>query len=384
MIVLVKNADVYAPKHVGRRDILICDQKIAAIEEKIEISAPDLKVMDVQGKALVPGFLDGHMHITGGGGEDGYASRVPECRLSELVSVGITTVLGLLGTDSISRSLENLYAKACALDNEGISAYMLTGGYRYPSPTITGNVMKDIYLINKVIGVKIAASDHRSSALSSNEFARLATEARIGGLISGKPGLVVVHMGNSEKTLQPIYDMLNSSDVPINNILPTHCGRGERLFQAAVEYGKRGGNFDLTAVPQNGGAQTTAAEWVKKALDAGVDIKQITISSDAYGSQPKFNERMECIGIEYAKGPLLHEELKRMVQEWGMPLEIALMPITQNVAERMGLRGKKGVLEKGSHADFVVMDKGLNICHVFAKGKAAVLDGKILMKGVYE
>ncbi|MFT4006308.1 MAG: beta-aspartyl-peptidase [Lacrimispora sp.] len=385
IIKLLKNADVYAPEHLGLRDILICDTKIASIEPRIDATVPGLEVVDLKGQRLVPGYMDGHTHITGGGGENSFSSRVPESRISEVVSTGVTTVLGLLGTDTVTRSSENLLAKAREFEQNGISAYMLTGGYRYPSPLLTGSIMNDIVLIDKVIGVKIAVSDHRSSATSTPELARLCSDARVGGMISGKAGLVVMHMGSSAKGLKPIYEMLEYSDVPMGNILPTHCERCEPLFTEAVQYAKKGGNFDLTAAtPDEAKLEGGAAHFVRRALDAGADISHITISSDSYGSIPVFNEKMECVGISYAHGPVLHDEIRRMVEAEGISIETALCPITKNVAERMGLRGKKGIIAPGADADFVVWDNDMNIEQVFAKGKTAFENGRPLLRGRYE
>ena len=93
-----------------------------------------------------------------------------------------------LGTDSFTRSVENLVAKAKGLNEEGITTYCLTGAYEYPSPTLTGRVDKDIAYINEVIGCKLAISDHRSSHVTRQELLRLATQVRLGSLIGGKPG----------------------------------------------------------------------------------------------------------------------------------------------------------------------------------------------------
>ena len=206
MIKVIKHADVYAPQHLGLRDILICGETICAVEERIELTATGapVEVIDLHGAAVGPGYLDGHVHVTGGGGEQGPASRVPECRVSELVSCGVTTVLGLLGTDCITRSLENLQAKTRALSQEGISAYMLTGSYRIPSPTLTGSVMRDMVLVKEVIGTKVALSDHRCSAPTAEELARLFSETRVGGMVGGKSGLTVVHMGAGATGVEPL------------------------------------------------------------------------------------------------------------------------------------------------------------------------------------
>lgn len=387
MIKLIKNADVYAPEHLGVRDILICGEKICTVGEHLDVKEAEgiIEVIDLHGAAIGPGYIDGHVHITGGGGEQGPGSRVPESKVSEIVSCGVTTVLALLGTDCISRSLENVLAKSRALTEDGISVYMLTGSYRVPSPTLTGSVMRDIVLIDKVIGVKVAYSDHRCSVPAVEELARLFAEARVGGMVGGKSGLTVIHMGRGAVGTAGLVKAAEMSDVSLDKILPTHCGRNERTFQDAVFYSKKGGNFDLTAdapadAAQNGGA----ARWVSKALEQGVDISQITISSDGYGSQPIFNEKMECIGMTYSRCNTLHDEFCRMVKNEQIPMEIALKTITSNVAVRMGLTGQKGVIAPGADADLVVWDEKLEISKVYARGKLAYADGKSILKGRFE
>ena len=151
MIKLIKNANVYAPEHIGMRDILICGNKITRMAETIEgyDMLPDVDVYDARGMIVAPGLIDLHVHVTGGGGEQGPSSRVPEIALSELLLNGVTTCVGMLGTDGTSRSLENLLSKCKALNEEGMTCYMLTGAYQYPSPNLTGSVIRDIMLIDE-------------------------------------------------------------------------------------------------------------------------------------------------------------------------------------------------------------------------------------------
>ena len=387
MMKIIRNADVYAPKHLGTKDILICGETICAVEEKITVNATSVpvEVIDLHGATVGPGYLDGHVHVTGGGGEQGPASRVPECQVSELVSCGVTTVLALLGTDCITRSLENLLSKTRALTQEGISAYMLTGAYRIPSPTLTGSVMRDIVLINEVIGTKVALSDHRSSAPTAEELARLFSEARVGGMVGGKSGLAVIHMGAGSTGIEPLIKAAEMSDTNLSKILPTHCGRNDRVFQDAIRYSQMGGNFDLTAdAPVDAARSGGAARLVARALEQGVSITKITISSDGYGSQPVFNENLECVGMTYSRCNTIHDELCRMVTKEHIPMEEALQTITSNVANRMGLSGRKGVITPGADADLVVWDDRLRIVQVYARGKLAYSGGKPLLKGGFE
>ena len=104
MQLLIKGADVYAPEALGRKDILITHGKILAIEENINESGlvGPLEVIDGQGKLAIPGLVDTHQHFIGGGGEGGYRTRTPELTLTQQTLNGVTTALGLLGTDSLS------------------------------------------------------------------------------------------------------------------------------------------------------------------------------------------------------------------------------------------------------------------------------------------
>lgn len=49
----------------------------------------------------MPGFIDGHIRITGDGGESGFTSKTPQIALSKLTTSGITTVVSFLGTVGI-------------------------------------------------------------------------------------------------------------------------------------------------------------------------------------------------------------------------------------------------------------------------------------------
>lgn len=384
MLKLWKNCDVYAPAHLGKRDILIINDKIYKVEPNLSVweTLPDTEVFDLCGSIVCPGLVDIHVHITGGGGEQGPASRVPEIQLTDLTLNGVTTVMGLLGTDGISRSLENLLYKCRALEEEGITTRMLTGSYRYPSPTLTGDVMRDIALMDKVIGVKLAISDHRSSNVSGEELARLATEVRIGGMLSGKPGIVVLHLGTSPRRLAPLFDALACSDVPPQNFLPAHCCRSPELVSEAVRFNNMGGTIDFTADLPESEAGTTAA--LCSALRQGADPSRVTMSSDGGGSQPSFDAQGNCIGLTYVTPVTLLQELRRMLSREGLDLQTALRFFTENPARVLGLAGVKGVIAPGVDADLLALDSQYRVRHLLTRGRTAVLDGAAVMKGRFE
>ncbi len=381
----MKNASIYAPEPLGVRDILIAGEKILRIDENIAgyEELPDVKVYDLQGKTVVPGYIDLHVHITGGGGEQGPASRVPEAQLSVFFKNGITTVVGLLGTDGVTRSIENLVAKARALTEEGMTVYTLTSAYGYPPTTVTGSVEKDIIMIPPMIGVKVAVSDHRSSNPTGEELTRLATAARRAGLLSGTAGLVTMHMGSGKGKLDPIFYVLDHSDVPAKNLLPTHILRSQELIEAGAELVRRGGFIDCTAGSDDVEVYQSAEKLLNLLHQEGVDTDHVTLSSDAFGSQPRFDDKGECIGLTYASPKYLHRTVQILVQK-GMKLEEALKLLTSTPAHLLAKDGVKGCVAAGADADLLVLDADLEIDSLFARGKCAVWEGQIQMKGRFE
>ena len=222
-MLLVKNAKVYAPEYLGVKDILIAGGRIERIADHLP-EYEGCEVIDGTGKIVTPGIIDRHVHVTGGGGEGSFHTQAPQVQLSSLIKGGVTTVLGLLGTDGISRSVENLLAKVKALKEEGISAYAICGAYGYPSTTVTGSVSKDIMFIDEILGVKLAISDHRAPNITTEELIRLASDVRTAGMLSGKPGFICLHMGGDKRALKPVFEALERTSIPPKTFQPTHVG----------------------------------------------------------------------------------------------------------------------------------------------------------------
>ncbi|MFT6559145.1 beta-aspartyl-peptidase, partial [Sneathiella sp.] len=294
MLTLIKNANLYTPKPLGTCDILIADTKIAAIESDLTLTGfPHLNVIDAKNRIVTPGIVDGHVHLIGGGGEGGFATRTPEANLSDLVKGGVTTVVGLLGTDCVTRHVGSLFAKTKALNVEGITAFMLTGGYPVPSPVATVGIREDIVFMDPVIGLKIAVNDHRSSHPSVHELARVSSEARTAGLTANKAGCIVVHMGGGKNGFALLNAVLEETDLPIRQFIPTHVNRHKPLYNQALEWTKKGGFIDLTAGinPERGArGSIKVSEAIAQCYRDKYDMGRICISSDANGSVPVFDE----------------------------------------------------------------------------------------------
>ena len=389
MLTLIKNGEVFAPEYLGKKDILLVDRKIGFIQDEIELpeNFVEIKVIDAKGKKVVPGFIDSHVHLIGGGGEGGFRTRTPEIQLTQATTAGVTTLVGVLGTDGTTRTMPSLIAKARALEEEGITTYVQTGSYQVPVKTLTGKIEDDIILVDKIIGAgEIAIADHRSSQPTAEELAKIASAARIGGMLSGKSGIVNVHVGDSHDHLKVIEQVIENTDIPIRQFYPTHMNRNPHLFEAGIEYAKKGGWIDFTtsSIPkflEEGEVKCSVA--LKRMLEAGVDIGQITFTSDGQASLPDFDKNGELIGLQIGQVSSLYEAVKDAVLNEGIPLEVAIRVITANPAAVLKL-SQKGRIETGRDADLVLLDENLEIDTVIAMGSVMVEKRVPLVKGTFE
>ena len=380
MFLLIKNADVYAPQHLGIQDLLIVGEKIALVDKHINTNGLQAKIIDAEGKILTPGFIDQHVHITGGGGQQGFASLVPEVTVSELVSCGTTTVVGLLGTDGFVKDLATLYAKTKALDQEGLTAYMLTGYYSLPTPTLTHSVAEDLIYIDKVIGCKLAMSDDRSPFPDKKEILRLVNQVRLGGFTSGKTGILHIHLGNLPEGIELLLEIARQYPTLTHYLSPTHLIRTETLFEQAIEFAQCGGMIDFST----GGTRfDLPRHCVMKALGKGVPLEQITFSSDGHGGVRRTDP---ISGITTYRPAPLHlnlQEVIALVQECELPLEQALCLITTNPARNLHLP-HKGRIAPGYDADLCLLDNRLQLTDVLVRGSMAMKNKSIIKKGRYE
>ncbi len=383
MIKIIKNVEVYSPEFLGINDILIVNEKIIKVSKDIKLKGVEYEEIDCTGKKAVPGYIDQHVHITGGGGEGSFKTRVPEAPLSKFIESGITTVVGLLGTDGTTRSVENLLAKAKGLNEEGITAYILTGAYEYPSPTLTGNIRKDITFIKEVIGVKIAISDHRAVHIDESILENLAAEVRNGGMFSGKSGIVTLHMGDGKKNLDQVINVVNNTNIPIKHFIPTHVNRKKEVFESAIKFLKMGGVIDFTtSIPEDD--YISSSKGVNVIKEMGLPLDRITFSSDGFGSWSDYDERGNLIKIGYSSLLSNHNEIKKLIINYKFSLSEAIQFLTINPAKELFIYPDKGAILEGSDADILLLDDDYDICDVFARGKLMMKNKKIIVKGTYE
>ena len=346
--------------------------------ESFAVSGLHVVDIDARGRRLIPGLMDLHVHVTGGGGECGPASRVPPITVAALAQAGITSVVGVLGTDGTTRTMASLVARTLGLRQEGLSAWCYTGSYEVPPKTLTGSVRDDLVFVDPIIGVgELALSDHRSSQPTLDELLRVAADAHVGGIMAGKAGIVHLHLGDGARGLELVRRALDLSELPARTFHPTHVNRRAALFDEALGVAARGCTIDVTAFPPeapplNVGPDSTldAAEAIARYFAAKLPPERLTCSSDGAGCLPVFDSDGQMVAMDVGKPAVLLETVRQLLGR-DLALEKILPVFTSNVARLLRLP-HKGRIEVGADADLVLLDHAGHAELVLARGRVLV------------
>lgn len=389
MLTLLRNANVFAPEPLGRRDLLVGDERIVWMSDSEAAITPlpaaiAVTEIDLGGRTLIPGLIDGHAHLTGGGGEAGPHTRVPPPTLSHYTMAGVTTVVGVLGTDDVTRTAGELVTTARGLVAEGLSAWCHCGGYHLPPRTVTGTVRGDLTYVDRIIGVgELAISDHRSSQPTLDELLRVAADAHVGGLMSGKAGIVHLHVGDGARGLDLVRRALDASEIPARVFNPTHVNRRGALFDEAIALAMRGCYVDVTSFDVAPDEDAwSAADALERYLAAAAPPDRITVSSDGGGCLPVFDREGQVVRMGVGDSGTLMRTVRSLLER-GIPLDAVLPAFTSNVATLLRLH-RKGRVGVGYDADLVTLDEHIGVRDVMARGAWHVRDGQLLRRGTFE
>lgn len=377
---LIRNARIYDRGQQSLSDILIVAGKIAAIEDKISLQGVDCEEFDAGGRLVTPGLIDLHVHTIGGGGQTGFASLAPEVKVSSLVKCGTTTVVGTLGTDGFVKTLPQLYAKTMSLRANNISAYMLTGFYGLPTPTITDCIANDLIFVDPVIGCKIAICDDRSSFPTELELLRIINQVRLGGFTSSKGGIMHIHLGALSDGMDLLMSIAKQYPSLISYISPTHTIRTETLFNQAIDFAKMGGMIDVST----GGTKFMEPyKVIMYALERGAPMGSMTFSSDGNGGVRKVDPEK---GIDtYSLAPLdgnLAQTVK-LITDGGLSPAEAFKLTTENAAKTIKVK-TKGFVKVGYDADLCLFDSDYKLTDVISQGEFMMRDAAVVRIGNFE
>jgi beta-aspartyl-dipeptidase (metallo-type) len=384
--ILLKGGHVFDPEDRGVADVLILNGRIAAVGPHLAppTGIGEGEVLGAADRIVLPGLIDGHIHVMGASGLGGPLTRSPDLQIERIVGVGVTTVISPLGADSLSRSIPCLLARAAALECEGISAYCYTGGWKLPVPTLTGDPQADVAFVDRVLGIKVAISEPLAPIYGTDELCRLAHAAYTGGRLAGKRAVLHAHIGDHPEGLMPLREVQRRTGIPRDRLLAIHVNRNPVLWKQAMEYARDGGSIDLTAMqrPETGHPHAIRpAEAIREALAAGVPAARITLSTDSGVPYPRLNAAGQVIG-QFMAGPDALLEVVRGLAQAGLSWGQAAAFATRHVADLLGL-GRKGGLAAGSDADILILDAGGTVERVYARGRLLVDQGAPILRGAF-
>ena len=385
-LTLLKNADVYAPAHLGQRDILVAAGQVVAIEPLIDSAHyPHAHVVDLNNARVVPGLVDGHLHQIGGCGLEGYNSRAPEIWAGEIAAAGITTSVATPGIENLTKNMDGVLAKAYALEADGLSAFAFIGGFRKPFMSVTGSVRRDLYLVEKIIGVKVALGDAVASRFTDPELVELAAELEWAARATGKACIMHAHLGSLPDPAAQLLHAIRQSNASPERFQATHGNNTQATLAAAVELTREGCVVDLNPLldPERGVTRSIGVrDAVPFLLDAGVELSMLTMSTDANASVPR--KRADGTRGPYLKHlGTLWEGVMELVERAKLPFEDVLPLATSNPARVLQLHGK-GRIDLGMDADLIVLDSDNRIRNVYARGALVVEDTRPLIRSMYE
>lgn len=373
MFRLLKNAQVYAPEKLGIKDILMWEDRIIKVDDNLDIPYGfDGEKYDLSGKIVIPGIVDTHVHITGGGGEGGFTTRTSEITFEEIAEAGVTTLVGVLGTDGYARRVEDVLVKCMALREEGFDCYFLTGSYTFPITTMRGNVAEDIIFNELCLGTgEVAHCDHRSSSMTYDEFRRLAADTRNGARLAGIKGVLNIHLGNYPNPAD-YFIRLCEEDVTFRPlIVPTHITRKDYVFDSCLKFLECGGQVDITAGGTGDPAQHSygSVEGLEMIYKKYGSLERVTMTSDGNGSAPVWDDLGNMIGMGKGSSKVLLEDLKKAAENGVIPFEEVLKTMTTTPAEIYGLKNSAGRIIENGMANLAVLDEDLTLYATILGGK---------------
>ena len=223
---------------------------------------------------------------------------------------------------------------------------------------MTGDVSRDIYLVDPVVGVgEVAIADHRGTQPTVEELRRLGAEARLGGVLTGCGGVVLIHVGDGDERLELLRRACDGSELPPTVFYPTHVNRSRALLEEAADWARSGGFVDVTVstTPELIAAgDIPALEALDILATAGAPLERVTLSSDAGGSLPLYVDGV-LEGLVAASPSSLPELLAEVPAGDRALYERVLAALTANPARALGIPAA-GRISVGEGADLLLLD----------------------------
>lgn len=372
------HGNVYTPDQVlAPGTVLVEGGRITAVGTADTLAVPaEAKIIDAQGKAVVPGFIDIHMH-----GLMGHDSMGPDLAyvIRDLPAFGVTAFLGTTLTLPRDETLAHLEAMAAVLDAPPPGAHCLGIHLEGPflSPSRPGMATSDWF-------EPLNWESFQTFQRAAKGHIRMVTFApEADGAMACIPRLieagVVPVIGHSNATFEQVAEAvrlgLANATHTFNAMSPLH--HREPGVVGAVMYFN-----EIVAELIADGVHVHPA--VMAILLRVKGLERVALVSDAaplaglpdgeyeWEHKPVFVRDGSCHladGTIAGAHALLDTGVRNLVNLVGLPLEQALVPATRVPASVLGLR--KGRLAPGYDADIVLLDDQLRPALTLVGGEIA-------------
>lgn len=378
MKTLLKGGQVYRSHRFETADLLIEDGVIRKIGK--DLPAEGAEVLSMEGKKLVPGFIDVHTH--GSAGVDVNAATKDDfekiCKFQ--VSQGTTSFLGSVLTDTREQTLWCIdqYNQWKAMEHEGaalmgihlegpflaaeykgampehllqkpnmelLKEYQQAAGgdirYITVSPEVEGipEFIPDMKSLGIVVAIGHSGADYETARKAIRNGAAAAT-----------------HTGNAMKLLHQHFPAIWGAVLEDDDIYCEVICDGRHLHPGTVRLILKTKGYDrVVAITDS----IMAAGLPDGQYKLGVN-DVVVVDGDA---------KLADTGVRAGSTLTTGKALENLLAFTGRPLEDILPLLTENPAKLLGLDHKIGFLEEGLDADVVALDEADHVADTFVKGK---------------
>jgi N-acetylglucosamine-6-phosphate deacetylase len=367
--------------------VLVVDSGIiTAVGPRTHVSAPvGARVIRAEGRTLVPGFVDVHIH--GAGGHDvmeGEAAAL-ETVAATVARRGTTSLVATTVTASDDRTCR-------ALDQIARFIEAGPGKQRHNGAEYLGIHLEGPFISHARRGVHPAEWIAPPSAQALQRYTQAARGyARLLTLAPELPGALEVVDAARATGLRVALGHTDATYAQAQAAIARGASHAVHVFNAMRPFSHR-----ETGVL---GAVLTSPEVAAEVIADGVHVDDAAIrlllaakgaertllvsDGTAATGMPDGNYRLGPFPVTVSGGvcrngegrlagsTLTLDRALRHVVALGVPLGHALRMATLNPARALGLESRKGVLASGADADFVLLNADLHISTVFLRGAPA-------------
>ncbi|MCF7858838.1 MAG: amidohydrolase family protein [Candidatus Cloacimonetes bacterium] len=388
-MVLIKNASIMADGIIRKSDILF-NEKILELAKEIVTSA-EVKVIDLDGKLLIPGCIDAHVHFN----DPGFTQRENFTSGTEAAACGgITTVIDMPCTSIPAvTNVENLKTKLSVINSKSLVDFALWGGIRRNDFPIKEETIAKLWS-EGVVGFKIYTISGMESfeALTYDDIKSIFNDfPKILFAFHAEDKKIIVeaenNLTNEEKKLPENYIKMRpvkAEFIAVKQILSSLSENNSAHFvhisskKAAELILQSKENSDITFetcphylqfiaadIPILKGRVKTAPPVKfkddKEFLRNCLKIDQLDfVTTDHAGSDYKTGKEFDNFSKVYNGIPGTELMIPYIFSEFYLKEKVNLRTIikitSENAAKRFGLYPNKGSLKIGTDADFTIID----------------------------